>query len=91
MKLSISLQLLDLGESVGLLGRVVSSSHLYTNTEKRTHNTDTKHALSRIRTHGPDVRASEESSCIRPLGCRDLRDCYNYCVEICCQDVTSED
>jgi hypothetical protein len=37
MKLSISLQLLDLGQSVGLLGQVISLSHdlyLYTNTEK---------------------------------------------------------
>jgi hypothetical protein len=42
MKLSVSLQLLDLGQSVGLLGRVISSSqglYLYINTEKRTHNT----------------------------------------------------
>jgi hypothetical protein len=46
MKLSVSLQLLDLRQSVGLLGRVISSSqdlYLYTNTEKRTHNTNTKH------------------------------------------------
>jgi hypothetical protein len=46
IKLSISLQLLDLGQSVGLLGRVISSSqghYLYTNVEKRTHNTNTKH------------------------------------------------
>jgi hypothetical protein len=37
MKLSGSLQLLDLGQTVGLLGRVISSSQglcLYTNTEK---------------------------------------------------------
>jgi hypothetical protein len=46
MKLSVSLQLLDLGQSVGLLGQVISSSqglYLYMNTEKRTHNTNTKH------------------------------------------------
>jgi hypothetical protein len=47
MKLSASLQLLDLGQTVGLLGRVISSSqglfYLYRNTEKRTHNTNTKH------------------------------------------------
>jgi hypothetical protein len=46
MKLSVSLQLLDLGQSVGLLGLVISSSqslYLYTNTEKRAHNTNTKH------------------------------------------------
>jgi hypothetical protein len=45
MKLSVSLQLLDLGQSVGFLGRVINSSqglYLYTNTEKRTHNTNTK-------------------------------------------------
>jgi hypothetical protein len=38
-------QFLNLGQSVGLLGRVISSSqglYLYTNTEKRTH-TNTKH------------------------------------------------
>jgi hypothetical protein len=46
MKLSVSLQLLDLGQLVGLLGRVISS-------------------------HGPGVRASEDSSCLRPLGYRD--------------------
>jgi hypothetical protein len=46
MKLSISLQLLDLGQSVGLLGRVISSSQglcPYTNTQKGTRNTNTKH------------------------------------------------
>jgi hypothetical protein len=46
MKLSVSLPLLDLGQSVGLLGRVISSSqglYLYTNTEKCTHNTNIKH------------------------------------------------
>jgi hypothetical protein len=42
MRLSVSLQLLDLGQPAGLLGRVISSSqglYLYTNTEKRTRNT----------------------------------------------------
>jgi hypothetical protein len=40
MKLSVSLQLLDRGQSAGLLGRVIRSSQclcLCTNTEKRTH------------------------------------------------------
>jgi hypothetical protein len=44
MKLSLSFQLLDLGQSVGLLGRVISLSqglYLYTNIEKRTHTTQT--------------------------------------------------
>jgi hypothetical protein len=55
--------LLDLRHSVGLLGRVISSSqglYLYTNTEKRTPNI---HALSEIRTHDPGFRASEDSIC----------------------------
>jgi hypothetical protein len=46
MKCSVSLHLLDLGQSVGLLGRVISSSqglYLYTDTEKHTHNTNIKH------------------------------------------------
>jgi hypothetical protein len=46
MKLSVSLQLLDLGQSVGLLGRVISSSqglYQYINTENLTHNTNTKY------------------------------------------------
>jgi hypothetical protein len=41
MKHSISLHLLDLGQSIGLLGRMIRSSqglYLYTNTDKRTHN-----------------------------------------------------
>jgi hypothetical protein len=67
MKLSVSLQLLDLGQSVGLLRRVISSSQgLSTCTQ-----TLNIHARSRIRTHGPGVRASGDSSCLRPLGYRD--------------------
>jgi hypothetical protein len=65
--------LLDLRHSVGLLGRVISSSqglYLYTNTKKRTH-TSNSHALSRIRTHDPGFRASEDSACLRQLGYRD--------------------
>jgi hypothetical protein len=63
MKLSVSLQLL--GQSVGLLGWVFSSSeglYLYTNTENA-HETSTLdiHAQSGIRSHGPDVRAIEDS------------------------------
>jgi hypothetical protein len=45
-KLSVSLQLLDLGQSVEPLGRVISSSqglYLYTNTQKRTYKTNHKH------------------------------------------------
>jgi hypothetical protein len=75
MKLSVSLLLLDLGQSVGLLGRVISSSQgLYlTQTQKNAHTTQTLniHAVNRIRTHGLGVRASEDRSCPRPLGYRD--------------------
>jgi hypothetical protein len=73
---TVSLQLLDLEQSVGLLGRVNSSSqglYLYTKTKKNAHTTQTLniHALSGIRTHGPGVCASEDSLCLRPLGYRD--------------------
>jgi hypothetical protein len=65
MKLSVSLQLIDLGQSVGFFGRMMSSLqslYLYKST-KNAHTTQTLniHALSVIRTHGPDVRASEDS------------------------------
>jgi hypothetical protein len=49
MKLSVLLQLLDLGQTVGPLGRAISWSrglYLYSNTEKHTHNTNTKHPCS---------------------------------------------
>jgi hypothetical protein len=74
MKLSVSLKLLDLGQSVGLLGRVMSSSQglcLYTSTENSTTQALNIHALCGILTHGPGVRASEDGSCLRPLGYRD--------------------
>jgi hypothetical protein len=64
--------LLNHRQSVGLLGQVISSSqglYLYTNTEQRTYpNTD---ALNGIRTHDRGFRASEDSTCLRPLGYRD--------------------
>jgi hypothetical protein len=46
MKLSFPFQLLDIGQSVGHLGRVINYSqglYLYTNTEKRPPNTNIKH------------------------------------------------
>jgi hypothetical protein len=60
-------------QSVWILGRGISMSQgLYLHTEQHkhrinTHNTDI-HALSGIRTHDPNVRASEDSSCFRPRG-----------------------
>jgi hypothetical protein len=74
-------QFFDQGQSVGLLGRVISSSqglYLYTNTKKmHTHTqTLTIHALNGIRTHGPGFQASEDSARPRPLGYRDRRIMY---------------
>jgi hypothetical protein len=53
-------------QTVGLLGRVISPSqgrYLHTGQHKQNANTDI-HALSGIRTYDPNVRASEDSSCL---------------------------
>jgi hypothetical protein len=65
--------LLIYSQSVGLLGRVISSSQdLYLNTGENKHiYTPHINALSVIRTHDHSVRASECSSCLRPLDYRD--------------------
>jgi hypothetical protein len=73
-------------QSVGLLGRVIGLSQvLYPNTGKHKHrinacararahtHTPDIHALSEIRTHDYNVQASKDSSCLRPLGNRDLQ------------------
>jgi hypothetical protein len=53
---------LDLGQSVGLLGRVTSSSHVHKHRKTHTHTqTLNIHALGQIRTHDPGFRASEDS------------------------------
>jgi hypothetical protein len=69
-------QFLDHSQTVGLLGRVISSSQgLYLNREQHKHrktHTHIKHPCREgIRTHDPGLRASEDSSCFRPLCCRD--------------------
>jgi hypothetical protein len=64
---------LDLRQSVGLLGRVISSSQLV-HKHRKTHTytqTLNIHALSGVRTHDPGFRASEDSSCLRSPGYRD--------------------
>jgi hypothetical protein len=59
-------------QMVGLLGRVMSPSQgRYLHTEE-TH-TQTSMPLSGIRSHDPSVRASEDSSCLRPRGHRHRR------------------
>jgi hypothetical protein len=60
-------------QSVGLLGRVIGPSQgLYLNTGQHKHrinaHTTSIHSRSWIRTHDHSVRASEDSSCLRPLG-----------------------
>jgi hypothetical protein len=63
--------LLDLRHSVGLLGRVISSSqglYLYIKHSKTHMHTPNIHALSGIRSHDPGFRASENSARLRPLG-----------------------
>jgi hypothetical protein len=45
-----------------------------TQTQKNAHtHTPNIHALSVIRTHDPDFRSSEDSTCLRPLGYHDQR------------------
>jgi hypothetical protein len=63
-------------QSVGLLGRVICPLQgFYLNTGQHKHRINTHtpniHALSGIGTHEHSVRASEDSSCLRPLGYRD--------------------
>jgi hypothetical protein len=65
-------------QTVGLLGRVISSSQgLYLTTGQHKHrkkHTSNIHALSGIRTQDPGFGASEDSTCLRPLGYRDRQD-----------------
>jgi hypothetical protein len=64
-------------QTVGLLGRVISPSqgrNLDTGQHKHKINEHTDiHALSRIRTRDPSVRATEDSSCLRPSDHRNRR------------------
>jgi hypothetical protein len=70
-------------QPVGLIGWGISLSQgRYQHTEQHkhrinAHNTNI-HALGGIRTHDPSVRASEDSSCLRPRGHCDRRYIYIY-------------
>jgi hypothetical protein len=59
-------------QTLGLLGRGISPSqgrYLHTGKHKHSKNANTDiHALSGIRIYDPSVRASEDSSCLRPRG-----------------------
>jgi hypothetical protein len=72
-------------QTVGLLGRVISSSQgLYLNTGQHKHGINTYtpniHVLCGIRTHDPSFRASEDSSSLRPLGYCDRHLLYLACL-----------
>jgi hypothetical protein len=74
---------LILRQLVGILVRGISPSqgrylHIHNNTNKEKTQTNT-HALSRIRTHHPSVRAIENSWCLRPRGqCDRHKDQYSF-------------
>jgi hypothetical protein len=64
-------------QTVGLLGRVISPSRgRYLHTGQHNHRINAYidiHALGGFQTHDPSVRASEDSSCLRPSGHCDRR------------------
>jgi hypothetical protein len=73
VKRFVSLQFLNLRQSVGLLGRGNSPTqgrYLHRTNEHRITQTNI-HAFSGIGTHDPSVRAGEDSSCLRSRGHRD--------------------
>jgi hypothetical protein len=73
VKRFVSLQFLNLRQSIGLLGRGISpsqGSYLHIDTKSMQTNI---HVLSGIRTHDPSVRASEDISYRRPRGHCDRR------------------
>jgi hypothetical protein len=63
----VSLKFLNFRESVGLLGRGISSSQCRYLTQTQNKETDI-HGLNGIRTQDPSVRAREDISCLRPRG-----------------------
>jgi hypothetical protein len=78
-------------QSVGLLGLVISPSQgFYLNTGQHKHRithtyTLTIHALSGMRTHDHGLRASEDSSCLRPLVYLDWRPTWYTDNNLACQ------
>jgi hypothetical protein len=68
VKRFVSLQFLNLRQSVELLRRGFSPSQGRYLTQTQNKRTQTSHALNEIRTHDPSVRASEDVSCLRPRG-----------------------
>jgi hypothetical protein len=81
-------------QTVGLLGRVISPSQgrcLNTGQHKHKINAYTHtpiiHAVNGIRTHDPSVRASGDSSCLRPCGYCDQQYLYLYNNNMICDNV----
>jgi hypothetical protein len=69
MNFPVSFQLLDLGQSAGLLGRVISSSQglcLYTKTEKLTYNTNPLTSKPEAGFE-PTITASERAKTVHAL------------------------
>jgi hypothetical protein len=64
-------------QRVGLLGRVISYLHIEQHKHRINAHTDI-HALSGIRNHDSSVRASEDSSFLRPHGHCDRPQLYLY-------------
>jgi hypothetical protein len=92
VKCFVSLQYLNLRVSVGLLERGISPSQCcYLRRIIQTHNKRTGiHALSRIWTHDPRVRAAEDISCLRPRDYCDRRrahNLFNFVVNLECRTV----
>jgi hypothetical protein len=68
VKRFVSLQYLNLWQSVGLLERGISPSQGHYSTWTQNKYKRHIHVLGGIRTHDPSVRAGEEISCLRPHG-----------------------
>jgi hypothetical protein len=81
VKRFVSLRFLNLRHSVRLLGRMISPSQGRYLTQ--TQNTDIN-ALSGIRNHDSSVRASEDSSCLRPHGHCDRQTNFGTCQNSIC-------
>jgi hypothetical protein len=71
VKRFVSLQFLNITQSVGLLGRGIRPTqglYLHRTTQTQNKTLTNIHALSGIRNHDPSVRAAEDISCLRTRG-----------------------
>jgi hypothetical protein len=79
MELFITLQFLNLSQSVGPLGRGSAHSRATTYTGQHKHwiRQKNKHALRGFRTYDPNIRANDDISCHRPRGQCARLSCHN--------------